>query len=220
MNKKFGNLSIEDVFEAYYECRKNKRNTSNALRFEFDYEAELVKLWKDINLRRYEIGKSICFIVTRPKLREVFAADFRDRIVHHIIMQKLEPLFEEYFIEESYSCRKGKGTLYGIKSLERQIKEASVNYTKKCFVAKFDLKSFFMTIKRPLLLKMLLDFIDERYQFEDKETIKYLVEKVLTHKPQHNCIKKSKDYMWQRLDSNKSLFTIVLQESPRTSVVG
>lgn len=41
----------------------------------------------------YEIGRSIAFIVTKPKKREVFAADFRDRVVHHLVMLRLEPLF-------------------------------------------------------------------------------------------------------------------------------
>ena len=41
----------------------------------------------------YEIGRSIAFIVTKPKKREVFAVDFRDRVVHHLVMLRLEPLF-------------------------------------------------------------------------------------------------------------------------------
>lgn len=57
-------------------------------------------------------------MVHRPKLREVFAADFRDRIIHHIIMQRLEPLFEKFFIEDTFNCRKGKGVLYGVHKLK------------------------------------------------------------------------------------------------------
>ena len=53
--------------------------------------------------------------MTRPKIREVFAADFRDRIVHHLLIRRLEPLFESAFIDDSYNCRKGKGTDYGVK---------------------------------------------------------------------------------------------------------
>ena len=108
-------IPLEDFFIAYYQCRKRKRKTINALQFEVNYEENLVKLWREVNSRKYEIGRSICFLVTRPKLREIFAADFRDRIVHHVIMMRLEPLFEEVFIEDNYNCRKGKGTLYGVK---------------------------------------------------------------------------------------------------------
>jgi len=88
-------ITLKEVYNAYFQCRKNKRKTINQVKFELHYEYNCIQLWKDINNRTYKIGKSICFIVTRPKLREIFAANFRDRIVHHIIMNKLESIFEK-----------------------------------------------------------------------------------------------------------------------------
>lgn len=101
MNNFIEYIPLEDVFEAYYDCRKKKKKTFNAVKFESDYEVELVKLWREINTQTYKIGKSIVFIVTRPVKREVFAADFRDRIVQHLVVRRLEPLFEEYFIQDN-----------------------------------------------------------------------------------------------------------------------
>lgn len=200
-------IPLEDFFEAYYECRKYKRNTVNALLFEIDYEHNLVELWKDVNSRKYEIGKNICFLVTRPKLREVFAADFRDRIVHHIIMMRLEPLFENLFITDNYNCRKGKGTLYGVKRLHEKIRGCSDNYYSDCYVGKFDMQGFFMSIHKPTLFKMLESFINEKYNGSDKDVLLWLVEKVVMHCPQYNCIRKSPIHMWDKLPKNKSLFT-------------
>lgn len=200
-------IPIGDFFQAYIDCRKRKRGTVNALKFELNYESELVDLYKKVNSRRYEIGRSITFVVTRPKDREVFAADFRDRIIHHIIMQRLEPLFEKEFIEDSYSCRKGKGTLYGVERLRDKVKALSNNYTEDCWIGKFDLKGFFMSIHKPTLWTMLKEFIDKNYHEKDKDTLLYLVEKVVLHAPQHNCKKKSPERFWKRLPKNKSLFT-------------
>ena len=115
-------IPLEDFFKAYYDCRKHKRSTFNALQFEINYEENLVQLYQEVNSKTYKIGKSICFLIKRPKLREVFAADFRDRIIHHVIMQRLEPLFENDFIEDTYNCRKGKGVLYGVKRVHEMIK--------------------------------------------------------------------------------------------------
>ena len=156
-------ISLEEVFEAYYECRRNKRKTFNALSFESDYEVKLVELWREINTETYEIGKSIAFVVTRPVKREVFAADFRDRVVHHLVVHRLEPLFEEVFIDDNYNCRKEKGVLYGVKRLYQQVKECSGNYTKDCYIAKCDLQGFFMSIHKPTLWRMLERFIWENY---------------------------------------------------------
>lgn len=200
-------ISLEEVFEAYYECRKNKRGTCNALIFESDYEVELVKLHQEINTMTYEIGKSIAFIVTRPVRREVFAADFRDRIVHHLIVRRLEPLFENTFIEDNYNCRKGKGTLYGVKRLREQIRECSENYTRECFIMKNDMQGFFMSIHKPTLWNMLEKFIWGNYTEVDIQILLYLVKKVVLHNPELNCIRRSPPHMWDGLAINKSLFT-------------
>ena len=54
-----GTIELEDIFSAYYECRKNKRRTINALAFEADFEENLIRLWRDINDRSYMPGRSI-----------------------------------------------------------------------------------------------------------------------------------------------------------------
>jgi hypothetical protein len=65
----------------------------------------------------YSPSISIVFCISKPKLREVFAANFRDRIVHHILIRKLNPFIESKLINNTFACRKGKGTLYGIKKI-------------------------------------------------------------------------------------------------------
>ena len=96
-------IELEELFDAYFNCRINKRNTANALAFEVDYESNLVKLCEEINNGTYQIGRSIAFIVDKPVKREIFAADFRDRVAHHLIIGKLNQLFEKQFINDSYS---------------------------------------------------------------------------------------------------------------------
>ena len=56
-------VELEALFTAYLECRKNKRNTANAIAFEVDYESNLVQLCKEINNETYQIGRSIAFIL-------------------------------------------------------------------------------------------------------------------------------------------------------------
>ena len=194
-------IPIEDLYEAYFDCRKNKRGSYNALAFELDYEANLLKLLRDINDGTYNIGRSIAFIVTRPKPREVFAADFRDRIVHHLVIRKIEPLLE------SYSCRTGKGSLYGFNRLEEKIKAATNGYTEDAYLAKFDCKAFFMSIHKPTLCAMIVSFLEERYNAPDKNIIIRLLRQIILHCPEKNCIRKSPEKMWDLLGQGKSLFT-------------
>lgn len=95
---------LEELFQAYFDCRQNKRNTINALKFEQHFEKEIFRLHEEIISQEYEPKRSIAFIVNKPVQREIFAADFRDRVVHHFIIGKLNGLFEHQFIKDSYAC--------------------------------------------------------------------------------------------------------------------
>ena len=200
-------IDFETVLEAYLDCRKRKRSTVVATEFELDYVHNLVELMNEVNSRQYKIGKSICFVVRYPRYREVFAGEFRDRIIHHYIALRLEPLFEQIFCDRTYNCRKGKGQLAGVTQLAEDIRDESENYTKDAYVMKVDLKGFFMSIIKSKLAKMVDDFIVERYDGDDKEDIRWLCNLVVIHRPELNCERRSPLCMWNFIPKEKSLFT-------------
>lgn len=199
-------ITLQDIFEAYYQCRKNKRKTVNALKFEIDYEQNLINLHKEIISGNYQIGKSIAFIVDKPVKREIFAGDFRDRIIHHLIINKLNPLFEKQFIYDSYSCREGKGTHFGIKRVERFLRSCSRNHTKDCYILKLDISGFFMHINKDILFEKLQAFIKEKYFQKDKYILLNLCKQVIYNDPIKNCVIKSPKSKWIGLPKSKSLF--------------
>lgn len=199
-------FSLEAIFEAYFSCRSNKRNTINALAFELDYESNLIQLWNELNNGSYQPGKSIAFIVHKPVQREIFAADFRDRVVHHLIINKLNPLFEKEFIQDSYACRVGKGTHYGISRANTFIRQCSQNYTKDCYVLKLDIEGFFMHIKKEILFYRLQKFIEAQYKQNDKELVLDICHKIIFNSPTENCIIKGSPKNWDGLPKSKSLF--------------
>ena len=200
-------VTTEGMLEAYYDCRRSKRRTASAIVYEMNYESNLIALRDRINTRTYQPGKSICFVVARPRYREVFAASFEDRIVHHYIALRLEPLFELVFSPRTFNCRKGKGQLYGVKMLEADIKEASNNYTTDCYIMKLDLQGFFMSIDKSMLARMIDKFIVKYYQGSDIDDLRYLCQVVVLHCPEKNCERHSPREMWGHLPANKSLFT-------------
>ncbi|MEI7736925.1 MAG: reverse transcriptase/maturase family protein [Ferruginibacter sp.] len=199
-------IELWELFEAYYSCRSNKRNTMNAVAFEVDYESNLVQLWEEINNGTYQPGRSIAFIVDKPVTREIFAADFRDRVVHHLIIKKLNPLFEKEFIFDSYACRTAKGTHFGIGRVNDCIRKCSKNYTKDCYILKLDIQGFFMHINKDLLFGWLKEFIYEKYEAADKELVLELCSKIIFNDPVKNSVIKGSKEDWKGLPYNKSLF--------------
>jgi len=198
---------LYDLFKAYYDARKNKRNTINALDFEVDYETKLFELYGDLKSGKYQIGKSICFISFEPTKREIFAADFRDRIIHHLIFNYINPIFERLFINDSYSCRKNKGTSYGIERLNHFIRSCSENYSKDCYILKLDIKGYFMRIDKALLYQKVEEAVKNSKKFDfSAEFLLPLIYKVIFHNPVENCIIKGSRQNWTGLPKSKSLF--------------
>ena len=183
---------LNNLWTAYYDARRHKRNTINALQFELDLEHNIHRLYEEILYGSYQISPSICFIVKKPVKREIFAAHFRDRVVHHLVINKLMPLFENQFIHDSYSCRVGKGTLFGIRRLQKFIRSCSDNYRKEAFVLKLDIQGFFMNINKMQLLEKVESLINRKYAGDDKPMLLSLVRQIILNDPTQECIRKGK----------------------------
>jgi len=196
-----------DLFRAYFDTRKNKGGTQNALAFAADYEKKLFALHAEIISRKYEVGQSICFIVDKPVKREVFAADFRDRIVHHLIFNAINPIFEKHFIRDSYSCRLGKGTSDGIRRVDHFIRSCSENYQKDCWILKLDIRGYFMSIKRDIIYKKIESRLRAVKNTDfDVDLMLYLIHSVVYNDATQNCCIKAKKEDWVGLPKSKSLF--------------
>lgn len=203
--------AIKAVYEAYLDCKRGKMSSPYTIAYIEIAVDDLPRLAYEIYTEIYKPTVSICFLVKYPKLREVFAADFRDRIVHHWIIIRLEPLFERRFQQMgniSFNCRKGFGTLAAVKAAEKGMREVSNNYTKKAWVFKGDLVSFFMSIRRDLLWYLLERLIRRHYDGGDKEVLLRTVKTVVYHHPEDDCIINGKPDEWRNLPKNKSMFTI------------
>jgi len=149
-------FTFQNIYSAYLECRKNKRNTHNALAFEMDLLQNLWQLHDALNSRAYQIGQSICFLTTSPKLREVFAADFRDRVVHHILVRELEKIYESKFISDVYNNRKDKGIHKASKKAQ-----SYMNATYGGYYLQLDIKGFFYNLDKNILYSRLFNDIKD-----------------------------------------------------------
>lgn len=75
---------LEDLYIAYYCVRRHKRNTDEQLRFELNLENNLLSLYHQLKERIYKIEAYSVFIINKSVKREIFAAGFSDRVIHHL----------------------------------------------------------------------------------------------------------------------------------------
>ena len=193
VKKREANLfTFKNLYKAYLGCRENKRTTYHAAKFEMSFEAELLRLGEELTSHNYQPGPSICFAISDPKLREVWAADFRDRVVHHLLVSYLEPIWEKMFVFHSYACRKEKGAHKSIRYLRKII-------APDLFFLQVDIQSFFVSINKSVLFSIIKKHVKN-------PEILWLAEKIISHDPTTNYIPRGSLKLLQSVPPHKSLF--------------
>lgn len=212
---------------AFEDCKKGKNSSKQCVEYLGIAHNDLPVLAQQVYNLCYRPITSTCFLVRYPKWREVFAANFRDRIVHHWICQYLEPLFESRFRKQndvSFNCRKGYGTQKAVQYLFDGIKTVTSNYTKPAWIWRGDLVGFFMSIDKDVMWYLLRKFIiasldkTEQEVFREYPSLKdcgwqhsfldrllHAVEITVYHQPQKDCIFNTNTKLWKNLSANKSL---------------
>jgi retron-type reverse transcriptase len=164
-------FSFDDLVAAYLDCRRTKRNSASALAFEERLEANLCDLRDELIAGSYSPGRSICFVITRPKPREVWASDFRDRIVHHLLYNRIAPRFYASFTADTCACIPGRGTLYAARRLEHQVRSVTQNWSRPAHYLKCDLANFFVAIDKRVLRDQLAVRVTEPWWMRLTETV-------------------------------------------------
>lgn len=198
-------ITYKNLYKAYLACRQNKRKTINALKFEYDLEENLIKLYLELKNFTYKPGRSIRFVVTEPKPREIFAADFRDRIVHHLFVQAILPDAEKRFIYDSYACRVDKGTHKAVERLRQFIKSAG-QANQEIYYGQLDIKTFFPSIDQEILFKVTKKLILKvKQNLEWKKEMLWLSRVIIFHNAVSDYVYKGEKKLIDLVPKGKSL---------------
>ena len=199
-------LSFEEIYEAYNLCLKNKKKKLGTYKFVNNNLCEnLMKLVNELNERTYIPKFSNCYVITQPALREIYAAQFSDRIVQHFYMKEIEDILEDELVEGCCSCRKGKGTDYALGLLKKYVTQTS-NYGKKdCFFLKIDLSGYFMSIDRKQVSEKFLKLILNKYNGKHKEILIYLTPLIFENNPALNCEYKCNKNMREQVPERRKM---------------
>lgn len=153
---------FDNLYQAYLEARRGKRDRSSVLRFSANVEENLVNLQNHLLWKSWAPGKPREFVVKEPKLRLIQAPPFEDRVIHHALVRVVNPIFERKFISDSYACRVGMGTQAAVARAQRFIRVAKRNHGPEVYVLKADISKFFASIRHSVLLGEISRTISDR----------------------------------------------------------
>jgi retron-type reverse transcriptase len=145
----------ENLFFAWEGFKKDKKKKEDVLSFEKNMETEIFKLHRELTSFTYKHSGYTGFYISDPKRRHIHKAIVRDRVLHHVVMNILYPLYDKIFIHNSFSCRVGKGTHKGVQALRSMLLKVSKNNTKTVYVLKCDVQKFFDSVDHDILIRIL-----------------------------------------------------------------
>lgn len=158
-------VCYDNLLIAFKKAYKGTK-TDESRYFEFNLEKELLHMKKELENERYTPQKYRYFILDGLKKREVSVASFRDRVIHHAIVNIIEPIFDRTYIYDSYATRRNKGLLKGVKRVQGFIKNNNEFYLKT------DIEKYFENINHEILLEKI------EKKIKDKKLIK-LIRKII-----------------------------------------
>ena len=185
----FEDWLMNNLWLAYLDARKAKRSTNDEAEFEANAVENLRRLRDDILERVYKPSHGIAFVSHDPVVREIFAAPFRDRVVHHVLFNCVADWWDKRLIYDSYSCRKGKGVLKGVERLRKKENEAIREFGEEVYIIKMDIKGYFMSLPRKELYERILWGLKRQFKIKngvyprEYYLLKYLWKEVIFDDP-------------------------------------
>jgi retron-type reverse transcriptase len=207
-------IEFKELYKAYRDCRRRKRKTVNAQRYEMHLLDNLFETQASLNTRRYQPARCIRFIATKPKAREIHAADFSDRVVHHWLVPRLEKLFEPVFIHDVYSNRVGKGTHKAVDRLQSFMHSVG----NEGWYLQLDIANFFNSVDRPVLFQLLQHRLRKSVKTHEKfpadkhaispeeaDALRWLCHVLLRHDSSSHAIYRGNPALLHRVPPHKQL---------------
>lgn len=141
-------VAMDNIILADKKARKGKLRSYGVKQFDKAKGCNLISLHNEMASGNYRTPEYSVFKVYEPKEREIYRLPYRDRIVHHAVMNLLEPIWVSVFNQDTYSCIKGRG-IHRAYSKVRQALKSDPEGTK--YALKLDIRKFYPSIDHDIL---------------------------------------------------------------------
>lgn len=198
-------IRLEDIIDAYFVTRRNKRRSADQVEFELHWQAGCMRLYHDIVNRCFQ-PKAYMFVVKRPKVREVFASDMQTRILHHYLDMRMRPIMEKLMSPHIFNNRKGKGQKAFQNALIEDIYRETAGYTVDAWIIKLDLKACFPNINLDIAFSQMERLLADHYKGEDKDELLYILRICVYSFPTLHCEVRATPAEVRLIPEGKSVF--------------
>ena len=166
--------STENLLYAFKKARQGKTKKHYVIKFEKNLQANILTLQEELRNQTYEPKPLKTFILRDPKTRKISKSKFRDRVIHHALINIIKPLFQPNFIYDSHANQIGKGTHKALQRFDIFKRKVSKNNTRNCYIIKADIRHYFEEVDHDILLSII------KRQVTDESVI-WLIRQILAN---------------------------------------
>jgi len=154
--KRTGNLfqqivDFDNVALAHHKAKLGKSHYSEVQLVESNLDYYLKQVCEMLKNKTFTTSKYITKTIYEPKERVIYKLPYYpDRIIHHAVMNIIQPIWDEVFIRDCYSAIPGKGLHAGFLRLREFLRDEP--NTRYCL--KFDIKKYYPSINHDILLSL------------------------------------------------------------------
>ena len=141
-------ITFENVLSSAHKAAKGKRENQSVLSYFSHLEENLWQIIEELKGKTWQPGLYTTFNIYKPKPRQISAAPFRDRVVHHALIALVGPVLERSFIFDTYANRTAKGTHKAIERYQHYL-------TQYAYALKCDIRKYFPSIDHEILKSLL-----------------------------------------------------------------
>lgn len=187
---------------------RGKKSKPSYVRFLIHRGELLIRIAHEVGSCELLPTESTAHIIFEPRIREIVCAAASKRIVQTFYIGSLQPYLEsKLYHPDSYSCRKGMGALHAVQRLQDYVFEGSNGYTTDCWLAKVDIKSFFMSLDCFQVCQIVTDFINkEMADHRHRELLIYLTRQIYLAATKDHLKNMSNPVERTMLEPSKSLY--------------
>lgn len=203
-------IPLYELLTISKDCAKNKSSKPSYVFYSADRIRRLVTICHEMNNSEVMPRESTAHIIFEPRVREIVCADFDKRILQAWYINQLKPILEsKLYHPDSYSCRKGKGGLKAVQTLQEYVSHYSNDYTSDLWIAKVDIKAFFMNLDCFQVVRIFEKLIRDNYPEGDrKELLLYLTRIIYLQDTTGNLKDMARPEERSELEKGKSMYDL------------
>ena len=145
-------IGMDALWDSLNKCLRGVRWKGRPAYWQLHAAEMLSALYDDLHAGTYTPRPTVTFTVTRPKVREIVATDFRDRVAQRTYNDNLiYPIMSRSWIYDNYACQAGKGADFARERLRAHLERYVRAHGTDGWILQLDIRGYYRNMRHDIV---------------------------------------------------------------------